>query len=325
MKKFFKYLLLSIGVILLLASIVPFLIPVPDLQDTVAVTELADPDSRFIEVDGIQVHYKEYGSGDPAFFLLHGFASSEYSWREVVEPLSEIGRVIAFDRPAFGLTERPLSWQGANPYSPQFQVDLVVSLMDAFDIDQAVLVGNSAGGTVAMNTYLQSPQRVAALILVDPAVYTGGGAPMLIRPLLNLPQVDRLGPLIARNIQDWGRAFAESAWDDPSRLTDEIWQGYTRPLRAENWDRALWNLTKTSSSSELPDRLDQFNVPTLVITGDNDRIVPTEQSIRLADELPMAELAVIPDCGHVPHEECPDLFMEAVIEFADRIAGGSTE
>lgn len=319
MNRILKIFLVFIAVLLVLALVVPFLIPVPELTDTVPVTQLTDPDSRFVEIDGLQVHYKSFGSGEPVFILLHGFASSVYSWDEVTGPLSEIGQVIAFDRPAFGLTERPLSWQGQNPYTPEFQVDLVVKLMDALGIDQAILIGNSAGGTVAMNTYLQYPERIEAMILVSPAVYSGGGAPAWIRPLLNTPQMDRLGPLVARSIQSSGRSFAESAWHDPSKLTDEMWQKYTKPLRAENWDRALWALTKVSANSQLPEKLDSFNAPVLVITGDDDRIVPTTQSVRLAGELPNAQLVVVPECGHVAHEECPTDFMRAVRDFLERI------
>lgn len=315
MNRIVKIILIVVGILLGLLLIVPFLIPVPELTDTVPVEQLADPDSRFVEVEGLNVHYKSYGTGEPAFILLHGFGSSEFSWREVTGPLSEIGRIVAYDRPAFGLTERPLTWESQNPYSPGFQVDLVTGLMDALDIPTAILIGNSAGGTVAMNTYLNDPQRIEALILVSPAVYTGGGSPAWIRPLLNTPQMDRLGPLFARNIQTWGRSFAESAWHDPSKLTDEIWQGYTKPLRAENWDKALWNLTKASSSSDLPERLDEFTLPVLVITGDDDRIVPTAESVQLAQELPNAELVVVPSCGHIAHEECPGDFMDAVWDF----------
>jgi pimeloyl-ACP methyl ester carboxylesterase len=86
-------------------------------------------------------------------------------------------------------------------------------------------------------------------------------------------------------------------------------------LRAEDWDRALWELTAASHPLGLEDRLDEIGVPVLVITGDDDRIVPTEQSVRLASELPDAKLVVIPDCGHVPHEECPEAFLKAVRAF----------
>jgi pimeloyl-ACP methyl ester carboxylesterase len=74
-------------------------------------------------------------------------------------------------------------------------------------------------------------------------------------------------------------------------------------------------MTLASRESNLPEKLDEIRQPTLVITGDDDRIVPTEQSLRLADELPNANLQVIPQCGHLPHEECPSEFMQALTDF----------
>jgi len=175
-------------------------------------------------------------------------------------------------------------------------------------------VGNSAGGTVSALTALRYPERVPALVLADPAIFQGS-SPAWFGVLARTPQMQRLGPLMARQIQKWGRKFGESAWHDPSRLTDEIWQGYTKPLQAENWDRALWNLTAASGPTGLGEQLDRLQMPVLVLTGDDDRIVPTKQSVRLAGELPNAELVVFPNCGHVPQEECPDLFLEAVEKF----------
>jgi pimeloyl-ACP methyl ester carboxylesterase len=308
-------------IILILALVVvlvgPFLIPIPPLEGAVPPEQLADADSQFIEVNGVKVHYKEYGQGqpgEPALILLHGFASSTYSWREVQEALAQGRRVVAFDRPAFGLTERPMEWDGPDPYSADAQADLTIGLMDALGIDQAVLVGNSAGGTVAALTALKHPERVPALVLVDAAIYQGG-RPGWFGWLSRTPQMQRLGPLLARNIQKWGRQFGEAAWHDPSRLSDEIWAGYTKPLQAENWDRALWNLTAASGASGLGEQLDRLQLPVLVLTGDDDRIVPTEQSVRLASELPDAELVVFPQCGHVPQEECPEAFLQAVEDF----------
>jgi pimeloyl-ACP methyl ester carboxylesterase len=304
-----------LGVLLLLVVVGPFLVPVPPLEDTVPVESLVDSDSRFIEVNGINVHYKTYGHGEPTFILLHGFGASLFSWREVTAPLAEFGTVIAYDRPAFGLTERPLTWEGENPYSQEAQVELVVGLMDALGVERAILVGNSAGGTIAMLTALKYPQRVQSLILADPAVYAGGGAPAWIRPLLRTPQMRHLGPLVSRQIQTRGPELIELSWHDPSKVTLEILEGYQKPLRIADWDKALWELTLASRESGLAERLGEFDLPVLVITGDDDRIVPTEQSVRLADELPNAGLVVIPQCGHVPHEERPAEFMQAVINF----------
>ena len=313
-----KFTRIAGSILLILLAIVligPFLVPVPPLENTVSAESLADENSKFIEVNGVNVHYKTYGEGEPTFILLHGFGASLFSWREVVEPMAEYGTVIAYDRPAFGLTERPMEWEGESPYSQDSQVELVIGLMDALGVEKATLVGNSAGGTVSMLTALKYPERVTSLILVDPAVYAGGGAPAWIRPLLGTPQFDHLGPLFARQLQAQGTEFLKTAWHDPSKITPEIFEGYQQPLQVNDWDKALWELTVSSRESGLAERVSEFDLPILVITGDDDRIVPTEQSLRLAEELPNAELAVIPQCGHVPHEECPTVFMQAVTEF----------
>jgi len=318
MKKLGKIALIVLAVLLALVIIGPLVVPLPALSDTVPPEQLADPDSQFVDINGVTVHYKEAGQGDTALLLLHGFASSTYSWREVMEPLAEDARIVAFDRPAFGLTERPMPGDfpdGVNPYTADAQVDLTVGLMDALGIERGVLVGNSAGGTIATYTALRYPERVKALVLVDAAIYSGGGSSSWVRPLLTSPQARRIGPLLVRNIRDWGYQFGQSAWHDPARFTDEIWANYSKPLQAENWDRALWELTQASRPLGLDQRLEELAVPVLVITGDDDRIVPTEQSIRLAGEIPGAELVVIPNCGHVPQEECPDAFLAAMAEF----------
>lgn len=308
--------LLSLAALLLGVLVVPLLIPIPALADTVPPESLADDDSLFIDVNGLNVHYKIIGSGEPTFILLHGFGASLFSWHAVMPELAKYGTVVAYDRPAFGLTERPLEWaEGENPYSPQAQIEIVIGLMDALGIERAILIGNSAGGKVAFETALKYPARIQALVAVDAAVYAGGGAPPFIRPLLNTPQMNHLGALIARQIQKNGDDFIRSAWHDPSKITQETWDGYRKPLRTENWDKALWAMTTASAASDLAERLDELTLPVLVMTGDDDRIVPTEQSLRLAEELPNATLNVVAACGHLPHEEAPAAFMEALLEF----------
>ncbi len=316
-----RIVLILVALALFILLVGPFLIPVPSLKDTVPPEQLADPDSQFADVNGLQVHYKIAGQGEPALVLLHGFGASVFSWREVMEPLAESGTVIAFDRPAFGLTARPLpgNWTGENPYSPEAQADQTATLLEELGINRAVVVGNSAGGTIAILTALRHPEQVQALVLVDAAVYTEAHTPGWIRPLLRTPQMRRLGPLLVRSISTQGEDIIHIAWHDPSKVTSEILTGYKRPLQAENWDRALWELTLASHPLRLEDRLEEIQVPALVITGGDDRIVPTEQSVRLAGELPNAELMVIAECGHLPHEECPEPFLQAVTDFLTRL------
>ncbi len=315
MPKVIRVLLIFAAVLLAAVLAGPLLVTVPPLEGTVPPEQLADSDSRFAEIDGLSVHYKTAGAGEPFIILLHGFGASLYSWHAVLQPLSQMGTVIAYDRPAFGLTERPMGWTGINPYSPEANVDLLLGLMDHFQIRQAILIGNSAGGTVAMSFALSHPDRVQALILVDPAVFTGDGLPDWARPLLNTPQMNHLGPLIARQIQKSGPELLRTAWHDPSKITPETMEGYIKPLRAENWDRALWFFSAASHDPGLARRLSDFPMSVWIITGDDDRIVPTAQTRRLAGEMPGATLTVIPAAGHVPQEEQPEIFLEVVSGF----------
>lgn len=317
--RFLRALGITLLVLLLIVLVGPFLVPVRPLTDTLPPEQLADANSQFIEINGLTVHVKTMGHGEPVILLLHGFGASLFSWHAVMEPLSQHGTVIAYDRPAFGLTERPMTWTGENPYSSQASVDLLLGILDHFNVQEAILVGNSAGGTVSMQFTLQHPERVQALILVDPAVYEGGGGPSWLRPFYKTPQMNHLGPLIVRSIQSSGLDLIKMAWYDPSKITPETMAGYTKLLKADNWDRALWYFTAASQPSNLPERLSEFTLPVLVITGDTDKIVPTEYSVRLAGELPNATLVVIPQAGHVPHEEQPVAFMQAVAEFLKTI------
>ena len=297
----------------------PLLIPVPPLKETFSPEVLGDDDSQFIKINGQDMHVKMIGQGEPVFLLLHGFASSLYSWHAVMQPLSQFGTVIAFDRTGFGLSERPLTWQGQNPYRAETQVELAVGLLDHFGVQQAILVGNSAGGTVSMQVSLEHPERVSALILVDPAIYNGGGAPQWMQPILATPQMRHLGPLITRQILKLGPELIKLAWHNPALLPSEILEFYQKPYLVENWDKALWEFTLASRPTGLSERLDQLTLPVLVITGDHDRIVPTKDSIRLAGELPNASLEVISNAGHVPHEEQPQMFMETVTSYLSKI------
>ncbi len=320
MRRLRSILLSAVIVIALLALVGPFLIPVRPLPGLLPPQQLADPDSRFIELNGLTVHYKTAGRGGPLILLLHGFGANLSSWNKVMAPLAELGTVVAFDRPAFGLTERPVgaelaAWPGPNPYSPDAQAELVVALIAALGYERAILVGNSAGGTVAMHTYLLHPDRVQGIVFVDAAIYTGGGAPGFIRPLLRTPQLRHLGPLVARNVLSQGERLIQLAWHDPSKLTTEDLAAYRKPTQVENWDRALWEFTLASRDLGLEVRLADVRIPALVVTGDEDRIVPTAESIRLGGELPDAELVVFPACGHVPQEECPGAFLATVTEF----------
>ena len=313
-------------VALLSAAILPLIYPVPKLE-TVPPQKLARPGDKFAEVSGINLRYTETGSAPPTLLLLHEFGSSIFSWRKVTGPLGEQARVIAFDRPGFGLSERPAvtpDESGAqNPYTPEAQVALSAGLLDSLGVKKAVLVGNSAGGAIAVNFALVHPERVAGLILVDPALQSGG-PPAWVRALYNTPQGTRIGPYLMRPFgDDAGLEQLRRAYADPGRLSKADIAGYRRPLRADNWDRALWEMTKANRPSDLFPRLDELSVPTLIVSGAQDAVVPPEQSKRAESSIAGAKLKLLQDCGHLPQEECPQKFLAAVTPWLDTLQTGS--
>jgi pimeloyl-ACP methyl ester carboxylesterase len=301
------------------ALIGPLVIPVSKLQNTSAEAALADSDSRFAGLDGLSVHYHEANAAvaDPALLLLHGFGFNVHSWREVTPALAHDHHVVAFDRPAFGLTARPLA--GAldwNPYTPEAQVELTIGLMDALGIGQAVLFGHSSGGAVALETALRHPERVAGLVLVAPAVYNVGGTPPALKPLLNTPHMKRMGPLLMRQLSgEPGLNFVRSNWAQPALIPDEAFAAYMLNFAAHDWDKALWELSRASHEVPFLDQLADIRVPTLIIAGSEDPVVPREDSERLAARLPAARSVLLDGCGHVPHEECAPAFLELVTDW----------
>ena len=312
----------GIGVGLSLILVGPLLIPVPPLTGTVPPAELADPDGRFAHLRGLAVHYKACGEGDPLLLLLHGFGASAFSWRKVLAPLGELGLAAAYDRPAFGLTERPMpgDWPGdVSPYGPEAQVDLVLAMIEHLGSRQAILVGHSAGGALALEVAREHPEAVRALVLVSPAVYTGAARARLLRPLLRTPQARHLGPLAARWFVSRAGTFLATAYHDPARIVPADLEGYTVITRTNHWDRALWEFALAAEEPSWSPTQGASDIPILVLAGDDDRVVPTSQSVRLAGELPGSELVVVERCGHVPQEECPEEFLQQLLPFVARL------
>lgn len=310
-----------VGVVLALLAalaVVPLLWPVPELEDTVEPAALAGPDSRFVEIEGIEYHYVRSGEATCAVILLHGAGAWTFSWKPVLDDIAQRCTVVAYDRPAFGLTGRPLSWSGPNPYDPATQADHTIALMDALDIERAVLVGHSAGGAVATLAAERHPERVIGLVLEAPAVFVSGGPPALLRPLLRTPQAKRIGPLFLRRVLDGdtGERAVRGAWADPQAVPDEVIAGYQVPLRARDWDRALWEWTAAPRSADPADAVTGIRVPTLVVAGDRDTYVPYEQSAQVAEALG-APLKTFEGTGHIPHEERPERFASVLYRFLD--------
>jgi len=324
-KRFGKTLVKILGVIFLLFTLLlvvgPFLIPVTPLEGLASAEELAASERKFITIpfagtEGIEIHYQsnDLNATDnlPTFVLLHGSNFNSYTWTKVFDFFSQRGKVIAYDQIPYGLSEKLVTgdWNERNPYSLTAAVDQLITLLDEFNIERAVLVGNSYGAVLAVQAALAHPERVEALILVDAAVYIEEEMPAWI---FELPQMRRLGPLFARQLGQ-SEAFIRQTYLNPDQISAERMELTTIQTRVENWDLAYWEYLRVwgVDTPEYATRIPEIRQPALVLSGDSDAIVPLADSQRLHSELPNSELSILASCGHVPQEECPDPFIEAV-------------
>ncbi|MBT5398838.1 MAG: alpha/beta hydrolase, partial [Micrococcales bacterium] len=145
--------------------------------------------------------------------------------------------------------------------------------------------------------------------------YGSGGAPSWLNWVFDIPQLDHLGPLAVSSIASSGLQILDSSYYNKDLVTEQVVANYTAPLDVIGWERAFWEFNKAPRSLNLVERLDRLSVDTLIITGDTDEIVATADSVRLNGELPDSTLQIIVESGHLPNEEKPLEFVEAVISF----------
>jgi len=268
-----------------------------------------------IEVDGLPIRYLTAGTGPP-LVLLHGAGDNALDWRWVMPTLAATHRVYAPDLPGSPESARP-----AVDYSPAFFTRFVAGFLDAVCIERAAFIGNSLGGLITLRLAFSEPARVNALILVDSAglgraVNPGftsvhvPGLPEAAIPLWRTP--------IGAYQRAWGRAallFAHPAsvpreWLEEQRrlaLSPGYLEAHLRALRAQ--------VDPGGQREVLVDQLSLLKMPTLVVWGSRDRVFPESQAREAAARLREGSLAIIPDCGHMPHVECPGRFLAALDGF----------
>ncbi|MEY4410861.1 MAG: hypothetical protein RLZ69_435 [Actinomycetota bacterium] len=262
---------------------------------------------------GYDVNYIERNPrGSRLIVLLHGFGASTYSWTGVIDRLAEYGHVVAYDRPAFGFTDRPMRWRGTNPYSFQGQIQLIEAVISHFrDGREVVLVGHSAGGQLALHYAVEYPTKLAGLILESPAILTPG-PPALVSKLLRLPALQRKGPKLVGGFAKVGQKILFDSFWDKSKLTEEVIRGYERPMDNPDWREGFWEFLKADKKTDVKRRLREVEVPTFVLTGQYDNIVKVEDTMKVAERIPGHRIYLVPDAGHLAHEEQPEDFMRVV-------------
>jgi pimeloyl-ACP methyl ester carboxylesterase len=270
--------------------------------------------SRFISVDGIRVHYQEFGdAANPPMILIHGYTASAYVWKTAAPMLARQGfRVIAIDLVGFGYTEKPRWFE----YSITAQTRMIERFMDRLGIGRANIVGSSYGGAVAATLALDYPERVEKLVLVDAVINDD----LQSHPILKLASVPGIGEVITPFLADSKvfmryRMNGTFAKENRHMVTEERIEAIRRPLHAADGHHSLlatsrnWNAKRISTDAHL------INQPTLIIWGEDDTVIPVTDGHLLHDEILHSRLVVLKNCGHVPHEECTGVFCEIVSEF----------
>ena len=317
MKRFLKRFWFPILLVLFFG---PFLIPVnssgTQTKEQAAET-LWGNESKWIEIADHEVHYVTAGDpkSDNLIILMHGFGASAFSYKQILEPLSKVGFVVAYDRAAFGFTERPTTWS-LNPYGFEGQMAVLDGMVNNFgEGNNVYVVGHSAGGSLAASYAVENQSKLTGLVLFAPAVLTTGGSPEWLNFILSLPPINHVGPLLVAPIATNGLDILYDSYFNRNNVTQETLDGYTAPLKINGWERAFWEFNLAPRDTSIKDRITEIRIPTVVITGDTDRIVPTADSIQVSKMISGSELVVIPRAGHLANEERPSEFSQALIEF----------
>jgi pimeloyl-ACP methyl ester carboxylesterase len=265
--------------------------------------------SRFIDVDGVRIHYQEKGEGTP-LILLHGFTSSTYSWKDVFDPLSRTYRVIAVDLKGFGFSGKP-----DGDYTRRGQALMVVSLLNQLKIEEAWIAGSSMGGEVALNVALANPHRVAGLILIDSGGVEVAGGGSLAPGYVRTPVLGRVLSALALTSDHLVREGLEKSFYDDAKVTPERVRYYYRPLQTRGGQLAALRARTQARQYPVEQDLGKINAKTLIIWGADDALIPLAAGQKMNSLIKNSKLVVIEKCGHLPQEEMPERVLAEVVNF----------
>ena len=269
---------------------------------------------REIEVVGAKVNYVEMGEGNPILFV-HGLSGAWENWLENIPHFARSHRAIAMDLPGFGGSPMP-PWELTIPNYGRFLRDFCERL----GVERCSLIGNSMGGVIATELAITEPERVDDLGLVSAAGITWARARR--EPAAVLGRVGRAAAPLALRFQMSGikrpglryRAF-RGVFHDPNALRREmLWENLVPALQSPGYFDAMTNLV----GYDIRHRLEEIEVPTLIVWGRNDRIVPVPAALSYKKRIAHAELVIFDRCGHVPQIERPVRFNRVVEDFLAR-------
>jgi pimeloyl-ACP methyl ester carboxylesterase len=300
--------LLAVALLLLIGA--GILLFTPDASRAALEAKYHVPASDYIEVAGLRLRVSDEGPRDaPAVILLHGFGSSLETFDAWAQVLSKQFRVVRFDLPGLGLT-------GADPtddYSDSRGLMLIGGLMDRLGLSRASFVGNSMGGRLAWMFAAAFPGRVEKLVLISPDGFASAGFEYGRAP--DVPLMLRLLPYTLPKFLL--RATLAPAYANKKLLTDAVVTRYWDFMRAPGVRRAIVDRTAQTILRDPVPLLRKIQAPTLLLWGEEDRMIPISNAADYVAALPASKLVRLPGLGHVPQEESPMASLLPVEEFLE--------
>ena len=281
-----------------------------DHADSIAHAE----NSGFVEVDGMQVHFQEFGdAGNPTMILVHGYTASTYVWKTVAPKFADEGfRVLAIDLIGYGFSEKP-SWFD---YTIASQSRMISRFMDLLGIGKATLVGSSYGGAVSCWLTLDNPERVEKLVLVGSVINDRPADNALFKVLGVRGVGESISPFLIDSKTFLRYRMHGTLHETSHELIDEERiASVMRPLKAADAHNSLLTTARNWDADRIEQDAHLIDQPTLLVWGDSDTVIPTHHGEKLYDRMLNSRLVILKDCGHLPHEEKPSLFKKLVLEF----------
>jgi pimeloyl-ACP methyl ester carboxylesterase len=310
---------ISLGAIVILVSAAFLVLQTPDSNPAEMQTKYGSVDSRFADTGGgMSVHYRDQGCRDcPAIVLVHGSNSSLHTFEPLVRILEDKYRLISYDQPGHGLTgPHPL-----DDYSAQGMFEAIDAVVDATGIEKFAIAGHSMGGWVAWRYALERPYHLSALILISasgapPSPNSEKPRPYLGARIMRHPVGRFLGQHITpRYLVE--QSLFDSIFDE-ARVTEKMVDRYWELLRLPGNRRAAGLLALVDRESEYGRRLSELNLPTLILWGEEDLVVPLHNATTFDDLIPNSDLHVFKGVGHVAMEEVPGRTAAAVDNFLSK-------
>ncbi len=290
----------------------------PDRSVQQLTARWAQTPSQFLAIQGMQVHVRDEGPrSDPVpIVLLHGTSASLHTWDGWTEALKGQRRVIRFDLPAFGLTGP----SPQNDYTLEAYVRFVEDVVNALGVQTFTVAGNSLGGQVAWASAAALPRRVQSLVLVDAAGYPMQPQSVPIGfKIARIPGLRGLAEVVLpRGVIE---ASLRNVYGDPSKVTPELVDRYYELTLREGNRQALayrFDQMQKMDVAKSMAAIKSLKVPTLILWGAKDRLIPLENGRRFAADITGSELVVFDDLGHVPQEEDAKRTVNAVLRFLQR-------